>query len=113
MPLQDLIQETQRIYKDMPVGLCYLDTDLRFIHINDWLAEINGIPAEEHLGRTLGELIPDVAAGWRPSTGRSLTRASRLSGEQSRRKPLLSRESKDTSSIATSRSGPMMALSSG
>ncbi len=63
MPLQDLIQETQRIYKDMPVGLCYLDTDLRFIHINDWLAEINGIPAEEHLGRTLGELIPDVAAG--------------------------------------------------
>ncbi len=63
MPLQDLIQDTQRIYKDMPVGLCYLDTDLRFIHINDWLAEINGIPAEEHLGRTLGELIPDVAAG--------------------------------------------------
>ena len=63
MPLQSLIQETQRIYKDMPVGLCYLDTDLRFIHINDWLAEINGIPAEEHLGRTLGELVPDVAAG--------------------------------------------------
>ena len=63
MLLQDLIQETRRIYKDMPVGLCYLDTDLRFIHINDWLAEINGIPAEEHLGRTLGELIPDVAAG--------------------------------------------------
>ncbi len=63
MPLHDSIQETQRIYKDMPVGLCYLDTDLRFIHINDWLAEINGIPAEEHLGRTLGELIPDVAAG--------------------------------------------------
>ncbi len=62
MLLQDLIQETQRIYKDMPVGLCFLDTNLRFIHINDWLAEINGIPAEEHLGRTLGELIPDVAA---------------------------------------------------
>ncbi len=63
MPLQDLIQETRRLYKDMPVGLCILDTDLRFIHINDWLAEINGIPAEEHLGRTLGELVPDVAAG--------------------------------------------------
>lgn len=60
---QDLIQETPRIYKDLPVGLCYLDTDFRFIHINDWLAEINGIPAEEHLGRTIGELIPDVAAG--------------------------------------------------
>lgn len=63
MPLQDLIRETQRIYQDLPVGLCYLDTDLRFIHINSWLAEINGIPAEEHLGRTIGELIPDVATG--------------------------------------------------
>jgi PAS domain S-box-containing protein len=63
MLFQDAIQKTQRIYKDLPVGLCYLDTDLRFIYINDWLAEINGIPAEEHFGRTLGELIPDVAAG--------------------------------------------------
>ena len=63
MSYQDLIQETPRIYKDLPVGLCYLDTDFRFIHINDWLAEINGMPAEEHLGRTMGELIPDVAAG--------------------------------------------------
>jgi PAS domain S-box-containing protein len=63
MPLQDLTQEMQRVYKDLPVGLCYLDTDLRFIQINDWLAEINGMPAEEHLGRMIGELIPDVAAG--------------------------------------------------
>ena len=51
------------IYQELPVGLCYLDTDFRYIHINDWLAEINGIPADEHLGRTIGELIPDVAAG--------------------------------------------------
>ena len=66
MSPQNFIQETPRIYKDLPVGLCYLDTDFRFIHINDWLAEINGIPAEEHLGRTIGELIPDVAAGVEP-----------------------------------------------
>ena len=62
MAPRDVIQETQRIYRDLPVGLCFLDTDLRYIYINTWLAEINGIPAEEHLGRTIGELIPDVAA---------------------------------------------------
>ena len=57
------IRETLRIYENSPVGLCYLDTDFRFIHVNNRVAEFNGIPAEEHLGRTIGELIPDVAAG--------------------------------------------------
>ena len=52
-----------RVYREAPVGLCYLDTDLRFIFINEWLAAMNGIPVEEHLGRTIGELLPDVAAG--------------------------------------------------
>ncbi len=60
---EDLITEVQRVYKDLPVGLCFFDTDLRFVQINDWLAELNGIPAEEHLGHTIGELIPEVAAG--------------------------------------------------
>ena len=55
--------EPHRIYRDLPVGLCYLDTDLRYIYINEWLAEINGISVEKHLGRTIGELIPEVAAG--------------------------------------------------
>ena len=40
------------LYKEAPIGLCYLDADLRYIHINDWLAAINGLPAEQHLGKT-------------------------------------------------------------
>ncbi len=60
---EDLITEVQRVYKDLPVGLCFFDADLRYVQINDWLAELNGLPAEEHLGRTIGELIPEVAAG--------------------------------------------------
>ena len=63
MPHQDLIQEMQRIYRDLPVGLCYLDTDLRFIQINCWLAEINGLPVDDHMGRRISEVLPDVAAG--------------------------------------------------
>ncbi len=52
-----------RIYREAPIGLCYLDTDLRYLYINEWLAAINGIPAEGHLGRTVAELLPGVAAG--------------------------------------------------
>ena len=59
----DLATTLMPIYKDLQVGLCYLDTDLRFVAINDWLAEINGISAEEHIGLTLRDLIPEVAKG--------------------------------------------------
>lgn len=34
----------KRSLDDAPIGLCYLDTDLRFVHINEWLAKINGVP---------------------------------------------------------------------
>ena len=51
------------VYKNAAVGLCYLDTQLRYQHINEWLAALNGLPVEAHLGRTIHEVLPDVAAG--------------------------------------------------
>ncbi len=50
-------------YDDAAVGLCYLDVNLRYVHINKWLAQLNGVPVQKHLGRTVHEVIPDVAAG--------------------------------------------------
>lgn len=44
----------------MPIGLCSLDVELRYLHINDWLASINGIPANEHIGRTVAEVAPQI-----------------------------------------------------
>jgi len=54
--------DLKRIYAEAPIGLCYLDTDLRYIYINEWLAAINGLEVEKHLGRTIGEVLPDIAA---------------------------------------------------
>ena len=56
-------KELQSLYQEAPIGLCSLDTNLRYIKINDWLATLNGLPIEKHLGRTLREVLPDVAAG--------------------------------------------------
>ena len=50
-------------YAIAPVGLCYFDRDLRFLYINEWLARINGLPVEAHLGNTVDELLRDAAAG--------------------------------------------------
>ena len=58
-----LHKEPKDIYKKAPVGLCYLDTDLRYLHINDWLAALNGLPIGAHLGRTIRAVLPDVAEG--------------------------------------------------
>ncbi|MFN8445918.1 MAG: PAS domain S-box protein [Caldilineaceae bacterium] len=53
--------ELEAIYNTAPIGLCVLDRDLRWQRINKHLAEINGYSVAEHLGRSVGELLPGVA----------------------------------------------------
>ncbi len=60
--LSERAGEVERLYAIAPVGLCYFDTDLRFRYVNEWLARINGLPVEAHLGKTIGEVLKDVAA---------------------------------------------------
>ena len=55
--------EAERLYAIAPVGLCYFDTDLRFLYINEWLANINGLPVEAHLGNSIDEVLKDIAVG--------------------------------------------------
>ena len=55
--------EVKRLYAIAPIGLCYFDTELRFRYINEWLARINGLSVEAHLGKTIDKLLKDVAAG--------------------------------------------------
>ena len=55
---------TMGLFNESPIGLAVFDTDLRYILVNPALERINGIPAEEHIGRRLGEMLPqwEVAA---------------------------------------------------
>jgi PAS domain S-box-containing protein len=48
------------IFNRAPVGLAFYDRESRFVRVNDRLAEINGLPADAHLGRTVAEVVPDV-----------------------------------------------------
>nr|MCU0537170.1 PAS domain S-box protein [Hydrococcus sp. Prado102] len=60
------LSEIESIYNTAPIGLCFIDTDLRFVRINEQLAQINGLPASEHIGRTLREIIPEMADDLEP-----------------------------------------------
>ena len=59
--IQSQLSEIESIYQTAPVGMAVLDTELRFVRINQKLAEINGLSIENHLGRSVRELLPDLA----------------------------------------------------
>jgi PAS domain S-box-containing protein len=44
-----------------PAGFASIDRQYRFVRVNRAMAEINGVPAEEHLGRTLRDIVPTNA----------------------------------------------------
>jgi PAS domain S-box-containing protein len=66
------LAEIRAIYQTAPVGLCVLDRDLRYLRINGRLAEINGVPAADHLGRSLRDVVPHLADGTEPLLRRVL-----------------------------------------
>ncbi|MDP9234065.1 MAG: EAL domain-containing protein [Actinomycetota bacterium] len=43
-----------------PVGFAFVDRQFRIVRINQALAEVNGSPLEDQLGRTVAEVVPDV-----------------------------------------------------
>ncbi len=55
------LSEIEQVYQYSPVGLVLMDMDYRFVRINERMAEINGLPVEAHIGRTLREVLPDMA----------------------------------------------------
>ena len=55
------LAEIDLVYNTTPVGLSFVDTNLRYIRINKCLAEINGRSIADHIGRTVREAIPEIA----------------------------------------------------
>src|SRR5436190_105291 len=49
------------VFEHAPVGLALLDTNGRYVRVNDRLAEINGLPAAQHVGRAIGDVLPDLS----------------------------------------------------
>ena len=65
-------EEALRQFANAPIGLCYFDTDLRYRYINRWLADMNGVSPEQHLGKTIQEVVEDVATRVVPQLRRVL-----------------------------------------
>jgi PAS domain S-box-containing protein len=55
------LADLQGIYASAPIGMCLLDTDLRYLRVNNELAAMNGLPVEAHIGRTPRDVVPALA----------------------------------------------------
>ena len=71
LPAQQLAQ-LRAVYDGAPVGLTFLDRDLRYMNLNRRLADMNGRPMQEHLGRTTQEMIPELFPQVEPFIKRAL-----------------------------------------
>lgn len=58
---QQHITQLENLYKTSSVGLAVMDVNGRYLKVNDRLAEINGVPAEYHIGKTLSEILPEYS----------------------------------------------------
>jgi PAS domain S-box-containing protein len=66
------LAQLQAIYDGAPVGLCFLDRKLRYVSLNRRLAEMNSLPVEDHLGRSVKELFPQWFPIYEPYYVRAL-----------------------------------------
>jgi PAS domain S-box-containing protein len=64
--LQLRTAELESLYGSAPIGLAFFSRDFRYLRINAELAQMNGVPAEEHIGRTIREVLRDNAPAVEP-----------------------------------------------
>lgn len=60
------LREIEAIYAQAPVGLVFLDAELRHVRINEYMAKINGLPVAEHIGRPGPVMAPDLSPNLEP-----------------------------------------------
>lgn len=60
--MRDSLAALQSLFTQSPIGLATLGPDLRFLRVNDALARMNGVPAADHVGKRLTEVVPGVNA---------------------------------------------------
>jgi len=66
------LAQLRAIYDGAPVGLCFLDKQLRYVNLNERLARMNGAPVAAHLGRTVKEMMPGSFERYEPFLLRAL-----------------------------------------
>ncbi|MDQ3066371.1 MAG: PAS domain-containing protein [Actinomycetota bacterium] len=63
---QESFAQLDTLLVSAPVAIGFWDRELRFVRVNDALAELNGVSIEDHVGRTLAEVLPELGPRLEP-----------------------------------------------
>ena len=80
---REALAQLEAVLVSAPVGIGFWDTELRFVRVNDALAQMNGLPPEAHVGRTLQEVLPELAGRLEPLYRRVLDTGDPIVHEES------------------------------
>ena len=59
--LQESENRFRSLVEHLPIGVALWDQDYRYVYINPIFAELNGLSVEDHIGRTIAEVVPSAA----------------------------------------------------
>jgi PAS domain S-box-containing protein len=62
LDLRRAAADMEAMLEHAPAGVALLDRDLRYVRVNRLLAEMNGLPVDEHIGKSIHDIVPDIAA---------------------------------------------------
>ncbi len=54
-------EDFSTFFRTAPFGVSLVDCKLRYLYVNEKMAALNGRPAEEHIGRKVGEIRPEIS----------------------------------------------------
>jgi two-component system, cell cycle sensor histidine kinase and response regulator CckA len=57
----DQAAELDLFFRNAPVGVAFIDRQMRYLSVNARLASYHGVPVEEHYGKKIFEVIPTMA----------------------------------------------------
>jgi len=76
------LSEVEALYDNAPIGLGFLDREMRFLRINRTLAEMNGPSRDDHIGRSVWDILPNLRDQAEPALRRVLDHGETLTDIQ-------------------------------
>ena len=58
--LEETVGRLDTLLAHAPLGFAFYDRELRYVRLNQPLADNNGIPIEDHLGRRVSDVLPGI-----------------------------------------------------
>ncbi|OEU87666.1 SpoIIE family protein phosphatase [Streptomyces oceani] len=57
-PISQELAALNALFESSPLGIALFDPQLRYVRLNEALADLNGVPLADHIGRTVRDTLP-------------------------------------------------------